>query len=141
MKVQLLSDHRMVIMGTWRAPGEYFSIPGASAITLFQKYPLRDASIPLSIEEEIVIEEVPEPSVKAPDIVPVTEAEHLEKIDTPWASSDNWEPGEGIDEVLVTMVATRLAKREGVDLAKVVGTGKNGRIIENDVKAYILERG
>lgn len=48
------------------------------------------------------------------------------------AAADDAEGG----EVRISPIARRLAERLGVDLAKVRGTGRNGRISKEDVEAY-----
>ena len=45
------------------------------------------------------------------------------------------------DQIRVSPVARRLAKKLGVDLAKVKGTGRNGRISKEDVEAAAAAKG
>jgi pyruvate dehydrogenase E2 component (dihydrolipoamide acetyltransferase) len=50
------------------------------------------------------------------------------------AASAEAEGGEG--EARVSPIARRLAEKLGIDLARVAGTGRNGRISKEDVEAY-----
>jgi len=45
-------------------------------------------------------------------------------------------PEESSGEARVSPIARRVAERLGVDIAKVVGTGRNGRVSKEDVEAY-----
>jgi pyruvate dehydrogenase E2 component (dihydrolipoamide acetyltransferase) len=45
------------------------------------------------------------------------------------------------DEARVSPIARRVAKRLGVDLSKVTGTGRNGRISKEDVEAFASQAG
>jgi pyruvate dehydrogenase E2 component (dihydrolipoamide acetyltransferase) len=45
------------------------------------------------------------------------------------------------DEARVSPIARRVAERLGVDLSKVAGTGRNGRISKEDVEAYAAREG
>jgi pyruvate dehydrogenase E2 component (dihydrolipoamide acetyltransferase) len=47
----------------------------------------------------------------------------------------------GGDEGKVSPIARRLAERLGVDLSKVVGTGRNGRVSKEDVEAFAAASG
>ena len=47
----------------------------------------------------------------------------------------------GDGEQRVSPIARRLAERLGVDLAKVQGTGRNGRISKEDVEAWVAAHG
>jgi len=49
------------------------------------------------------------------------------------ASHESSQPGE---EARVSPIARRVAERLGVDLAQVIGTGRNGRISKEDVEAF-----
>lgn len=44
-------------------------------------------------------------------------------------------------KVQITPIARKLSKELGIDLEKVVGTGPNGRITENDIKSYSPSEG
>jgi pyruvate dehydrogenase E2 component (dihydrolipoamide acetyltransferase) len=46
------------------------------------------------------------------------------------------EPVEPADEARVSPIARRVAERLGVDLSRVTGTGRNGRISKEDVEAF-----
>ena len=46
------------------------------------------------------------------------------------------EPAAEAEDARVSPIARRLAERLGVDLAKVTGTGRNGRISKDDVEAF-----
>ncbi len=46
------------------------------------------------------------------------------------------ETGAASDEARVSPIARRVAERLGVDLSKVIGTGRNGRISKEDVEAF-----
>ena len=49
--------------------------------------------------------------------------------------------GSALDEAHVSPIARRVAERLGVDLAKVTGTGRNGRISKEDVETFAAQRG
>jgi pyruvate dehydrogenase E2 component (dihydrolipoamide acetyltransferase) len=50
--------------------------------------------------------------------------------------------GDGLDEeTRVSPIARRVAERLGVDLSKVTGTGRNGRISKEDVEQYAAQSG
>ncbi|MGC8517792.1 MAG: dihydrolipoamide acetyltransferase family protein [Steroidobacteraceae bacterium] len=60
------------------------------------------------------------------------------------ASSGDAAPDDGTeseDELRVSPLAKRLAERLGVDLAKVQGTGRHGRITREDVEAFVAKSG
>jgi len=69
-------------------------------------------------------EQIPETELAlvAPEEVP--ERELMEKVE---------------ERVIASPAAKRLAREHGVDLAKVVGTGPDGRIVEDDVKRFVEE--
>jgi pyruvate dehydrogenase E2 component (dihydrolipoamide acetyltransferase) len=48
---------------------------------------------------------------------------------------------EGADEARVSPIARRVAERLGVDLSKVTGTGRNGRISKEDVEIFAAQAG
>jgi pyruvate dehydrogenase E2 component (dihydrolipoamide acetyltransferase) len=50
-------------------------------------------------------------------------------------------PAEGVDEARVSPIARRVAERLGVDLSKVTGTGRNGRISKEDVETFAAQAG
>ena len=49
--------------------------------------------------------------------------------------------GSASDEAHVSPIARRVAERLGVDLAKVTGTGRNGRISKEDVETFAAQAG
>lgn len=55
----------------------------------------------------------------------------LDRRQSPPTTSDS--PG---DRLFVTPIARRIAAQRGIDLALLVGTGPNGRIVRRDVEAY-----
>jgi len=67
-------------------------------------------------------EQIPEIEVAKVEAVP--ERELIEKVE---------------ERIIASPAAKRLAQEHGVDLAKVVGTGPEGRIVEDDVKKFIEE--
>ncbi|AOM41063.1 pyruvate dehydrogenase complex dihydrolipoyllysine-residue acetyltransferase [Xenorhabdus hominickii] len=78
----------------------------------------------------------------APVAAPVTAAEPAKAAPAPAASK----PAEGKNEfaendayVHATPVIRRLAREFGVNLAKVKGTGRKGRILREDVQAYVKD--
>ncbi|EQD66912.1 dihydrolipoamide acetyltransferase component of pyruvate dehydrogenase complex [mine drainage metagenome] len=50
-------------------------------------------------------------------------------------------PGARAKEVLATPAVRKLARDLGVDMSQVIGTGPNGRIVENDVRAFASKKG
>ncbi len=57
------------------------------------------------------------------------------------SASVNFEPENGDVEQRVSPIARRLAQRLGVDLTRVQGTGRNGRISKEDVEAWVAAHG
>ncbi|MEQ1974562.1 pyruvate dehydrogenase complex dihydrolipoyllysine-residue acetyltransferase [Xenorhabdus sp. SGI240] len=81
-------------------------------------------------------------SVPAPAVAPAPAAEPAKAAPAPAASK----PAEGKNEfaendayVHATPVIRRLAREFGVNLAKVKGTGRKGRILREDVQTYVKE--
>ncbi|KLU16419.1 MULTISPECIES: pyruvate dehydrogenase complex dihydrolipoyllysine-residue acetyltransferase [Xenorhabdus] len=81
-------------------------------------------------------------SAPAPAVAPAPAAEPAKAAPAPAASK----PAEGKNEfaendayVHATPVIRRLAREFGVNLAKVKGTGRKGRILREDVQAYVKE--
>jgi pyruvate dehydrogenase E2 component (dihydrolipoamide acetyltransferase) len=66
-------------------------------------------------------EQIPETQVAQVEAVP--ERELIEKVEE--------------ERIIASPAAKRLAREHGVDLAKVVGTGPEGRIVEDDVKRFM----
>jgi pyruvate dehydrogenase E2 component (dihydrolipoamide acetyltransferase) len=91
-----------------------------------------------------VIAFIAAPDEKVPVLAPLGTAEAAEQISSSPSSGDCqgkdlFPPpsGEGQGEGLrATPVARRVAKELGIDLSKVIGTGPEGRIKEEDVRAY-----
>ncbi len=54
----------------------------------------------------------------------------------PAAPAEDATPGGGEGEARVSPIARRLAEKLGIDLARVTGTGRNGRISKEDVEAW-----
>jgi len=67
-------------------------------------------------------EQIPETEVAEVEAVP--ERELIEKVE---------------ERIVASPAAKRLAREHDIDLAKVVGTGPEGRIVEDDVKKFIEE--
>ncbi|MGB9778328.1 MAG: dihydrolipoamide acetyltransferase family protein [Candidatus Bathyarchaeales archaeon] len=62
--------------------------------------------------------------------------------DEPFSETEIIQPAEEKEKpVLASPAAKRLAKEYGIDLSLVKGTGPEGRIVEEDVRRYIEERG
>ena len=59
----------------------------------------------------------------------------------PAATAMGGATGSASDEAHVSPIARRVAERLGVDLAKVTGTGRNGRISKEDVEAFAARGG
>lgn len=57
------------------------------------------------------------------------------------AAATQAEPEVAPDEARVSPIARRVAERLGVDLSKVTGTGRNGRISKEDVEAFAAAAG
>jgi len=64
------------------------------------------------------------PEIEVTEVEAVPERELIEKVE---------------ERIMASPAAKRLAREHGVDLAKVVGTGPEGRIVEDDVKKFIEE--
>ncbi|WFQ78287.1 pyruvate dehydrogenase complex dihydrolipoyllysine-residue acetyltransferase [Xenorhabdus sp. SF857] len=81
-------------------------------------------------------------AASAPAVAPAPAAEPAKAAPAPAASK----PAEGKNEfaendayVHATPVIRRLAREFGVNLAKVKGTGRKGRILREDIQAYVKE--
>jgi len=64
------------------------------------------------------------PEIEVAEVEAVPERELIEKAE---------------ERIIASPAAKRLAREHGVDLSKVVGTGPEGRIVEDDVKKFIEE--
>ena len=60
------------------------------------------------------------------------------KVEEPKAAKESAEPE--VEEIDVTPAAAELAEEEGIDLATLEGTGKDGRILKSDVQNAIKAR-
>ncbi len=82
-------------------------------------------------------DEAPAP---APEAAVKPAAESTEAAGAPAAAAAvvgaSGEPGAASEETRVSPIARRVAERLGVDLSKVIGTGRNGRISKEDVEAF-----
>jgi pyruvate dehydrogenase E2 component (dihydrolipoamide acetyltransferase) len=60
---------------------------------------------------------------------------------TPTTATPTTATPEAADEARVSPIARRVAERLGVDLSKVTGTGRNGRISKEDVELFAAQAG
>ncbi len=81
------------------------------------------------LEEPLVEAEVAEPAPTAAEPTPSAEAE------TAGAPAEEKPVRPG--RIFASPRARKYAREHGVDIAEVTGTGPNGRIVEQDVKAYL----
>ena len=66
----------------------------------------------------------------------------VEAPSLPAATGPSAAPGDAADgEARVSPIARRIAERLGVDVTKVKGTGRNGRVSKEDVEAYAAAQG
>lgn len=86
----------------------------------------RDESIP-GLEEKAPARQRAAPAVK--EAAKPTEAE------TPEPAED-----EGVLRIAASPVARRMAREQGVDLRRVKGTGPGGRIVKEDIEAFVKKR-
>jgi pyruvate dehydrogenase E2 component (dihydrolipoamide acetyltransferase) len=99
-----------------------------------------------------VIAFIAAPDEKVPPLAPLSAAGAAERISSPLPSGDSQGKrlspplsgegqGEGselrVENLRATPVARRVAKELGIELSKVTGTGPEGRIKEEDVRAYV----
>lgn len=76
-----------------------------------------------AVGEEVVVSAPPAPAAQAPAAAPAAPAAEASKVE---AAPDG--------RVKASPLARRMAKERGVDLAAVVGTGPDGRIVAEDVE-------
>ena len=94
---------------------------------------IAEATVPEAEIERFAREFVAAAVSFEPTDVPSTEA--TKSVDAPAAAPAAGGDGE-TEEARISPIARRLAERLGVDLAKVRGTGRNGRVSKEDVEAY-----
>jgi pyruvate dehydrogenase E2 component (dihydrolipoamide acetyltransferase) len=82
-------------------------------------------------------DEVPAPAVEAA-VKPAAEPAKAAVVPATAAAvvGTGGETGAASDEARVSPIARRVAERLGVDLSKVIGTGRNGRISKEDVETF-----
>ena len=62
-----------------------------------------------------------------------TEEQQEEELDSDSDSSDD----EGSVKVLATPAVRKMAAERGVNISKVIGSGKNGRVLKEDILKYL----
>jgi pyruvate dehydrogenase E2 component (dihydrolipoamide acetyltransferase) len=91
---------------------------------------ISDADIARFVESFVAAVVSFDPGVATPDIVTAPDAS------APPAAAP---PAAAPDEARVSPIARRVAERLGVDLSKVTGTGRNGRISKEDVESFAAQ--
>ncbi len=71
---------------------------------------------------------------------PGSETKEEERAEAPEPEEPEREKSPAGDETLVSPVARRLAGEKGVDLARIAGSGPNGRITRRDVEQFLKEQ-
>ncbi len=81
---------------------------------------------------------IAEPSVSDADIAGFIDGfvAAVVSFDSAAVAAASGETATAADEARVSPIARRVAERLGVDLSKVIGTGRNGRISKEDVEAF-----
>jgi pyruvate dehydrogenase E2 component (dihydrolipoamide acetyltransferase) len=82
-----------------------------------------------------------QPTAKATAAVATEEMTIVTASTAPAATAMRGATGAASDEAHVSPIARRVAERLGIDLAKVTGTGRNGRISKEDVEAFAAQGG
>jgi pyruvate dehydrogenase E2 component (dihydrolipoamide acetyltransferase) len=81
------------------------------------------------------------PAVARAAAVTATPAGAMSSTATATAATPTAATPEAADEARVSPIARRVAERLGVDLSKVTGTGRNGRISKEDVELFAAQAG
>ncbi|HEY2633664.1 MAG TPA: dihydrolipoamide acetyltransferase family protein [Steroidobacteraceae bacterium] len=82
-----------------------------------------------------------QPTAVATAAVATEEMTSVTASTAPAATAMRGATGSASDEAHVSPIARRVAERLGVDLTKVTGTGRNGRISKEDVEAFAAQGG
>ena len=116
---------QLVAEGTTLEPGAIVGcLLGDGESEVPQEILDRVAKQPILARAEPAPEEAAPPAAQAPAAAPAE----------PAASPRSGAPGE---RILATPIARRLAAERDIDLARVTGTGPNGRITEADIRQYV----